>query len=716
MNPLAELNPEQRQAVEYVDGPALIFAGAGSGKTRVLTHKIAYLIKKKIVLPRHILAVTFTNKAADELRHRVRNFVGPQVYTANVGTFHSICARLLRREIEHLDYGSNFSIYDDKDQLALLKNIIKEKNIELNGIKPKSILNKISKLKNSMIFADKFKPRKFIPLEKYTQELYPLYQAELKKLNAVDFDDLLILPLILFDQHPELLDQYQKQFQYILVDEYQDTNRCQFLLIDRLGEAHGQVCVVGDDDQSIYSWRGADIGNILNFESVFPDCRIFKLEQNYRSTQNILSAASAVVQNNVHRAEKKLWSAATEGEKLVNIEARDEYDEARQIADQIQKEIIRSKYNFKDFALLYRTNAQSRILEQVLNRYNIPNTIIGGVRFYERKEIKDLLAYLRTFANPSDDISLKRIINTPPRGIGEKTFEALHNFAREKQLSLYESLAKIDFIELSTRAKRVLQDFYQLLRHYQELRAKVSLEEWIRMLIDGLELRRHLKESDNEEAKQRLANIDEFVNAIMDYCSTKEKPTLEGYLQEVSLIADIDTWDDKKNSVSLMTLHSAKGLEFPVIFICGVNEGLLPLGVNFADDDIAEERRLFYVGITRAQKKVVFSHSTQRNVRGDTILSSASQFLREIPEHLLTPQKQPSPRSYRNRKPVVKKDRTTRAGFNNKEPQTGKIVTHKIFGPGKIIAVSGFGKSAKLKIHFKSAGTKTIIAKYVDIH
>jgi len=715
LNPLQDLNPEQRQAVEYVDGPLLIFAGAGSGKTRVLTHKIAYLIKKKIVASHQILAVTFTNKAADELRNRVSNFVGPQINQANVGTFHSICARLLRREIGRLNYASNFSIYDERDQLNLLKKIVKDKNIDLNGIKPKSILNKISKLKNKMIFADEFNPRPFIPLEEYTHQLYPLYQAELQKLNAVDFDDLLILPLILFDRYPRLLAHYQNQFQYILVDEYQDTNRCQFLLIDRLGEKHRQVCVVGDDDQSIYSWRGADIANILNFESVFPDCRIFKLEQNYRSTQNILNAAAAVVQNNVHRAAKKLWSAAQDGEKLICIETLDEYDEVRQIANQIQKEIIQSKFNFKDFAILYRTNAQSRILEQVLNRHNIPNNIIGGVRFYERKEIKDLLAYLRTFSNPSDDISLKRIINTPPRGIGEKTFEALDNFAQKEQLSLYESLAKIDFIELSARAKRVLQDFYQLLRHYQELRSKVSLEEWIRVLIDGLELRRHLKESDTEESKQRLANIDEFVNAIMDYCSTQEDPSLEGYLQEVSLIADIDTWDDKKNSVSLMTLHSAKGLEFPVIFICGVNEGLLPLGTNFGDEDIAEERRLFYVGITRAQKKVVLTHNSQRNLRGDTIVANASPFLREIPEELLSTQKQAEYMGYRNRKPLAGKPVSSKSRTNH-DPKTGKKVNHKIFGAGQIIAVNGFGKSAKLKIRFKSAGTKTIIAKYVDIY
>jgi len=728
---LSGLNPEQQKAVKYNKGPSLIFAGAGSGKTRVLTHKIAYLIKNNICAPHNILAVTFTNKAAKELLNRVENFAGKNAKYVNVGTFHSICARLLRREIENIGYSHNFTIYDPKDQLHLMKNIIKKRNMVLEGEKPKSILNKISNLKTKLISPEAFEAREFIPIEQFTKELYPSYQNALKKNDALDFDDLLVLPLTIFKKFPKILKKYQNLYKYILVDEYQDTNQCQFEFIDYLSRVHKKVCVVGDDDQSIYSWRGADITNILNFESIFPKCKVFKLEQNYRSTKNIITAASDVVKNNKKRADKTLWADNEKGEPLIKIEGRDEYDEAARIASNIQKEISKSKYNYKDFAIFYRTNAQNRVLEQILNRNQIPNAIVGGVRFYERKEVKDILAYLKFFSNIKDDISFLRIINTPPRGIGNKTVQLLQDFATSKNSSLFEALAMLDFIELSTRAKRVLGNFYQLIQRHQSLRQQVSLEEWIMMLIDGLEIRRYLKGSDGEETRQRLANIDELVNAINDYSSTTDKPTLEDYLAEVALIADIDTWKDKKNSVSLMTLHSAKGLEFPVVFVAGLNDCLLPLGNNSDGNELDEERRLFYVGMTRAMKKLFLTSASVRNIRGENQYTQESRFLREIPGDLIeyglgagrsiTPSKRKSTRksSYQP-KPISSRDfRSPKSSPKQTESQkpkqiiAGSFITHKIFGVGKVMEVLGFGQNARLKIIFKTSGSKTIVAKYV---
>ncbi len=727
MNSLTGLNPEQREAVEFVDRPSLIFAGAGSGKTKVLTHKIAFLIEKKIVAPGNILAVTFTNKAANELRSRVENFIGKKVYSVNVGTFHSICARILRGEISHLNYSRHFTIYDEKDQLSLLKKVIDSFSIILEGVKPKSILSKISLLKNRMIEPEDFKQREWVLLDKQVKILYPLYQKALKKAEAVDFDDLLILPLKIFEKFPEVLQKYRKRFQYILVDEYQDTNRPQFLLIYKLGSEHKNVCVVGDDDQSIYGWRGADVENILKFDSVFPNCRIFKLEQNYRSTNNILKAASSVVSNNINRADKKLWSDNKDGDLLVKISADSEYDEAAQIASQIKYEILHSKRNFKDFTILYRTNAQSRVLEEILRRNNIIYTIVGGVKFYERKEVKDILAYLHVFSNPKDDINLMRIINFPPRGIGKATQNVLENFAKSKNISLFEALVHIDFLELGTRATNALKNFYQSIQHSQRLRKSISFEEWSRVMIDELEIRRYYKEIGGEEARQRLANVDELLNDISDFCKNTEKPTLEGYLENVSLSTDIDVWEDKKNAVSLMTLHSAKGLEFPVVFICGLNQGLLPLqrdllGKQEDEKQIEEERRLFYVGLTRAKERIFLSTAQRRNRAGETVLSPESIFISEIPENLIKSSRFlegviSSKRAARKRKGTfdVIESEIDEGVKKVKRPKPGLLVSHKIFGIGKILEVSGEGKNAKLKIYFKNFGKKTIISRFVQV-
>ena len=719
MSALSGLNPEQRKAVEYTDGPVLIFAGAGSGKTKVLTHKIAYLIEQKVVPPGNILAVTFTNKAAQELRSRVVDFVGLAGSAVQVGTFHSICARILRREIPVLGFTRQFTIYDEEDQRNLLKKIISDRSIVIEGITPKSLLSKISLLKNKMVEPTDFRARPGSYFEKQVEYLYPLYQAALQAANAVDFDDLLIFPLRIFSQYPEVLRKYQAQYRYVLIDEYQDTNRPQFLFVEMLGHKHQNVCVVGDDDQSIYSWRGADIENILRFDSVFQKCAVFKLEQNYRSTNTILKAASAVVANNLQRAQKQLWSQKEDGEAITRIDSDNEYDEANRIVSSIQHEIRQHKRKFKDFTILYRTNAQTRVLEEVLRRNSIVYTIVGGVRFYERKEVKDLLAYLHLLSNPKDDINLKRIINLPPRGIGKTTLKRLEEFALERKVSIFEALSYLDFLELSKRALRVLENFRDLIGRIQQLREALSLDEWSRVVVDEIEIRPYYKEKGGEEARQRLANIDEFLNDISDFCSKTETPDLETYLANVSLSTSIDTWEDEKNAVSLMTLHSAKGLEFPVVMICGINQGLLPLMRDTTDQALEEERRLFYVGLTRAREKVYLSWSQTRSVAGETQYSTPSMFLGEIPDELV----QQSDvlegvvsyrRSRQHRRPAVQKATSEKPETGSTVSlQAGKSVAHKIFGIGVILEVNGSGQNARLKIRFRTEGIKTIIAKYV---
>jgi DNA helicase-2/ATP-dependent DNA helicase PcrA len=720
LNPLQGLNPEQLHAVEHLQGAQLIFAGAGSGKTKVLTHKIAYLIQNGTINPENILAVTFTNKAAEELRSRVEMFVGQIAKYVHIGTFHAICAKLLRNEIESLGYTRAYTIYDEDNQVSLVKKVIADADIVLEQFNPKNVLHRISYLKNWLIGAEDFKPRRGSQLDQIVKQVFPLYQAALKRNNAVDFDDLLLLPLKLFDSKPAILKKYRTRYQYILVDEYQDTNRPQFLLIDQLAKKHRNVCVVGDDDQSIYSWRGANIENILNFEKHFPECQVFKLEQNYRSTNNILKAASQVVANNQNRARKELWSQKSEGELLVKLEAQNEYDEAARIAACIQQEIIRKKRKFKDFVILYRTNAQSRILEEILRRNNIPYVIVGGVKFYERKEIRDILAYFNITTNPKDDISLKRIIGFPPRGIGKQILSELENFAQKRGISLMEALNYLDFLEFSPRSKKAIKAFSEMINQAKELRNTLSLEEWTRVLIDNLGLRHYYKELGGEEALQRLANINELLNDISEFCLTEDQPTLEAYLEKVSLMTEIDSWQDQKNAVSLMTLHSAKGLEFTVVIICGLNQGLLPLDRDDSLNAFEEERRLFYVGLTRAKEKIFLSSAQIRNRAGLTQYMPDSIFLREIPAELIEVSAFKEGIITNRRRAVYPRKAIVADEFGDLPQRSancailpGMSVAHKIFGVGRVIEISGSGPQARLKINFRSCGPKTIVAKFV---
>lgn len=722
MKTLEGLNPNQREAVSYVGGPTLIFAGAGSGKTKVLAHKVAYLIEKKIVAPQHILAVTFTNKAARELRDRISLYVGQKAQHVQIGTFHSICARLLRREVQVLGLSPNFAIYDEEDQLSLLKKIITDKGIILDNTKPQVLHNRISYLKNHLIMPESFVPRKGNTTDRLVADIYPLYNHGLVKNQAVDFDDLLILPLKIFQQAPEVLAKYRQIFRYILVDEYQDTNRPQFLLVEGLAKEHRQICVVGDDDQSIYSWRGADIQNILRFQDVFPDCRIFKLEQNYRSTNNILKAASAMVSNNLKRAPKTLWSDKENGELLGRISAETEYDEAAQIAAGILLEINRHKRRFSDIVILYRTNAQTRVLEEILRRNNIVYNIVGGVRFYERKEIKDILAYFRVMVNPHDDISLKRIINFPPRGIGKISLQILEQKATNLGCSLFEVISRIADFELNLRSTETISSFVNLIGELQQLRSRFKLDEWARICIDKLGLRSYFKELEGEEALERLANLDELLNDITEYCQTTAEPTLENYLENVSLMTPIDEWQENKNAVSLMTLHSAKGLEFPVVFICGLNQGLLPLERDISPESLEEERRLFYVGLTRAKEKVYLSNSRWRMRAGEEFAAAESIFLSEIPADLMTPCNfvggiiKPRRRGVGIAEPgsQLEPQATVEPRKSNGQFKVGQIVTHKIFGYGRVEAVVGSGPEAHVTVLFQSCGRKTIVARFLN--
>jgi len=721
---LSGLNPEQLRAVEYVGGPELIFAGAGSGKTKVLAHKVAYLIENKVVAPQNILAVTFTNKAAQELRARVGTYVGKKAAFVNVGTFHAICARLLRREIGHLGYSPTFTIYDEHDQLSLVKKVISEASVVLNGVTPKTIHSRISYLKNHLLTPEEFAPRPGVPADKLVKFIYPLYQQALVRADALDFDDLLILPLRIFNEQPKVLAKYRLIYQYVLVDEYQDTNRPQFLFIQALGGQHRQVCVVGDDDQSIYSWRGADIKNILNFSTVFPECRTFYLEQNYRSTNNILKAASAVVGHNKMRAKKTLWSEKSGGELLIRLAAETEYDEAALIASQIRREIVQHKRNFKDFAILYRTNAQTRVLEEILRRNDIVYMIVGGLRFYERKEIKDLLAYFQFIANPKDDISLRRIINLPPRGIGKTTLETLEQLAREKALPLFEAIKIISATNLSSRASQAVENFYQQIVELQNLRKKMAFGEWSRVLIVSIGIRQFYKDNPGEESLERLANIDELLNDITEYCQSTDQPSLEEYLEKVTLLTAVDEWEETRNAVSLMTLHSAKGLEFPIVFICGLNQGLLPLERDPTPAALEEERRLFYVGLTRAREKVFLASSQRRVQAGEINYSNESLFFREIPPELLTnlaftenvmQARRPKITSAGSKARQVVRQTSTPGSPSDKEAlSVGAGVAHKIFGRGTVLAIEGVGAGARVTVNFRSCGRKTIVARFLQ--
>ncbi|MBN1755838.1 UvrD-helicase domain-containing protein [bacterium] len=710
------LNPQQLEAVTTTEGPVLVLAGAGSGKTRVLTYKIAYLIQEIGVFPGSILAVTFTNKAAGEMRQRAEKLIYSDASNYDkslkgiwMGTFHSLCGRILRDQINLLGYTSNFTIYDEKDSLSVVKNVFKEMDLDPKLASPKSILYHISNLKNDLIYPEGYKQKVKSPFDKIISEVYSSYQNILRKNNAVDFDDMLMFVVQLFQNYPEVKTRYAEMFSYLLVDEFQDTNSAQYEFLRHLASAWQNLTVVGDDDQSIYSWRGANLGNILYFTEDFPSAKTIRLEQNYRSTQNILDAAGAVVENNRERHPKKLWTEAERGEPLTVLKLTDDRLEGETIGSTIE-ELIREKgYKGGQIAVLYRTNAQSRLIEEALRKRNIQYTVIGGVKFFERAEIKDVLAYLSLIANPQDDLALKRIINIPPRGLGKVSLERIETGARKSKMSILDYIIHSGLEGLTPRAHNAARDFGALINDLQEYARNRSVDEVVDMLLDGSGYLKMLQESEDIKSESRLDNIGEFVADAHSFTrENHENASLQAYLQQVSLITDIDTWQEREELVNLMTAHAAKGLEFDVVFAAGMEEGLFPLmRAQDENHDIEEERRLFYVVLTRAKKKAYISWAAIRHRFTEEFNNLVSRFIKEIPSELT------------QRKEAKAEDVANRGfsfTFGGRLPvKPDSVVYHPNFGRGVVRAVQGLGDNITLTISFYSVGIKKIMLKYANL-
>ena len=633
------LNDRQQEGVFQTEGPVLLLAGAGSGKTRVLTHRIVYLIEEQNVDPWNIMAITFTNKAAGEMRERVDQLVGYGSERIWVATFHSTCVRILRRYIDRLGYDNNFTIYDTDDTKSIIKEICKNLQIDTKMLKERTIMSAISSAKNENISATEYALRAVGDYNKQKiSKAYIEYQTALRKNNALDFDDLLMKTVELFKTCPDVLQSYQKRFRYIMVDEYQDTNTVQFELVRLLAQSHHNLCVVGDDDQSIYKFRGANIRNILDFEKVFPEAVVIKLEQNYRSSQNILDAANAVIRNNVGRKDKKLWTEQGSGSLLHFRHFDTAYEEAEFIADDINHKKKRQEADYKECAVLYRTNAQSRLLEERFVVEGIPYNLVGGVNFYARKEIKDLLCYLKTIDNGKDDLAVKRVINIPKRGIGATTIQKVQDYANEHEISFYDALCEADRIDTIGRSASKLQPFVNMIQVFRSKLKVYSIEDLMRDILDTTGYIQELEASDDEDAKERIGNIDELISKIVAYEESHDEPSLSNFLEEVALVADVDGVSGDDNKVVLMTLHSAKGLEFDHVYLAGMEDGIFPSYMTITADDpaeIEEERRLAYVGITRAKKELTLSCARQRMIRGETQYNDVSRFVKEIPVELM---------------------------------------------------------------------------------
>ena len=735
MSDTGTLNKEQQEAVQCTEGPLLILAGAGSGKTRVLTYRIAHLIEDCGVNPWNILAITFTNKAAGEMRERVDRIVGYGSESVWVSTFHSACVRILRRYIDRLGYDTNFTIYDTEDQKTVMKDVCRRLELDSKLYKERAVLSVISNAKNEYISPNEFQlqVRGDFRMEKMAQA-YLEYQKELKKNNALDFDDLLVKTVELFQSCPDVLESYQERFRYIMVDEYQDTNTVQFKLISILAKKYHNLCVVGDDDQSIYKFRGANIKNILDFEEVFPDAKVVKLEQNYRSTKHILDTANAVIAHNMGRKEKALWTENGEGEPVFFQQFQTGYDEAEYVAGEIRKKVRNGEAEYKDFAVLYRTNAQSRLFEEKFLYANIPYKLIGGVNFYSRKEIKDVLAYLKTIDNGKDDLAVRRIINVPKRGIGNVSLNKVQNYAEDMGMSFFEALEDAEHVPGLGRAAIKIQPFVTLIHELRLRLADMRLEELIEEILDRTGYSQELKDEDTDEAKARLENIDEFISKAVSYEEGEEHPTLSGFLEEVALVADIDSLEESDNRVLLMTLHSAKGLEFPYVFLAGMEDGLFPSYMSIAADnpveEIEEERRLCYVGITRAMKELTLTCARVRMIRGENQYNNISRFIREIPPELLAkksvvppaPKVQAPPKDtpYQKAKEAFKTKTFDPNQFkvvkaDSLDYTVGDRVSHIKFGQGTVLEIADGGRDFEVKVEFDNYGVKRMFASFAKL-
>ncbi|MGE5479757.1 MAG: ATP-dependent helicase [Chloroflexota bacterium] len=736
---LDKLNQVQRQAVEIINGPVLIVAGAGSGKTRVITARIAYFLQKNIN-PYNILALTFTNKAAAEMKERIAQYVGEQ--TARkiwAGTFHSIFARLLREHAEKLGFTTSFTIYDQDDSVSLIKKLIGKKSLSSVQIPPSQVKSIISKAKNDLVSWMKMADEAGSPVAKQISYIYKEYDEELRANNAMDFDDLLINMITLLQNHKEVLRSYQERFKFIFVDEYQDTNRAQYIIINLLAKAHQNICVVGDDAQSIYKWRGADIRNILDFQKDYPTAKVIRLEQNYRSTKTILAAADCVIRNNKNQIPKKLWTDNFQGDKIEVWGCEDDRDEAFKVVDSI-KILVREGKKLNDFAVLYRTNAQSLSIENALRKANIPYVIVGGTSFYKRKEIRDALAYLKLIVNPADSEALLRIVNEPPRGIGQTSLEHIRAEASRRRVKLLTAFAESEQNEkLQTRAKNAAKGFFELINKYCELKSVVPPHQLLHGLLEESGLLDMYREIESQESQDRLANLQQLLNDITFFVNENPEGTLEEYVQQISLASELDDKDITQNKITLMTLHSAKGLEFPIVFITGMEKGIFPLSRNdYQRDEEEEERRLFYVGITRAKEKLMLTHCARRMRFGEIATQLPSSFLYEIDKDLVSWKRsgvdrafspQPTKFSgvgYPSAPPEKKKtpifddipqyeNYCQIPAASSATVKIGDKVRHAQFGAGKVMSISGNGNQRKALIQFDSVGRKQLMLAYARL-
>ena len=740
------LNEPQREAVYYTEGPLLILAGAGSGKTRVLTHRIAYLIEEKGVNPWNILAITFTNKAAGEMRERVDRLVGFGSESIWVSTFHSMCVRILRRHISLLGYDTNFTIYDADDQKTLMKDVCKLLQIDTKIYKERALLAAVSHAKNELVTPEEFRLNAGGDFsQRKIAEVYEEYEKQLKANNALDFDDLLIKTVQLFQTQADVLEYYQERFRYIMVDEYQDTNTVQFELVRLLASKYRNLCVVGDDDQSIYKFRGANIKNILNFEQYFEDAKVIKLEQNYRSTSNILNAANAVIRNNAGRKDKTLWTDNGDGEKIQFRQFDSAYDEAEYIVDDIRKRVREKEYSYHDNVILYRTNAQSRMFEEKFVTANIPYKIVGGINFYARREIKDLLAYLKTVDNGKDDLAVRRIVNVPKRGIGLTSINRVQDYAAAYNIGFYYALRAVDLIPNIGRGASKLESFVALIEHFKTDAEDMSISDLLKEIIEETGYIESLQAEDMVEAETRIENIDELLSKVAAYeedCEDRNEPaSLSGFLEEVALVADIDSLDEDTDYVVLMTLHSAKGLEFPNVYLAGMEDGLFPSYMTITADDpeeVEEERRLCYVGITRAEKELTLTCARRRMIRGETQYNKMSRFLKEIPMELLSTgavftkdKEEPEVKvsAYMQAKQAFKAKPFGGSAPYSQSPaksfgkpsgkgldyKTGDRVRHIKFGEGTVTAIIEGGRDYEVTVAFDTAGTKKMFAAFAKL-
>ncbi len=735
------LNEQQKEAVLHTEGPLLILAGAGSGKTRVLTHRIAYLIEEKGVNPWNILAITFTNKAAGEMRERVDNLVGFGSESIWVSTFHSMCVRILRRYIDLLGFDTNFTIYDTDDQKTLMKDICKLLQIDTKLFRERSLLAAISQAKNELVTPEEFRIQAQGDFSRQKiASVYEEYEKQMRANNALDFDDLLVKAVQLFQTQADVLDYYQERFRYIMVDEYQDTNTVQFELVRLLSAKYRNLCVVGDDDQSIYKFRGANIRNILDFEQVFPDAKVIKLEQNYRSTSNILNAANAVIRHNHGRKDKTLWTDNGEGDKINVRQFDTAFDEAEYIVGDIRERVESGKAAYNDHAILYRTNAQSRMFEEKFVTANIPYKIVGGINFYARREIKDLLAYLKTIDNGRDDLAVRRIINVPKRGIGLTSINRVQEYASGREIGFYEALRAVDLIPNIGRGASKLESFVALIEHFKTDAKELTISELMQEILEETGYIESLKEEGSEEEESRIENIDELISKITAYeetCEDRDEPaTLNGFLEEVALVADIDSLDESNDYVVLMTLHSAKGLEFPHVYLAGMEDGIFPSYMTITADDpeeVEEERRLCYVGITRAEEELTLTCARRRMIRGETQYNKMSRFLKEIPMELLStgavfqkpePEEERKPSAYQQARQAFRAKAFVQPGaarsFGSPKGegpgyQVGDRVRHVKFGEGTVTAMVEGGRDYEVTVDFDGPGTKKMFAAFAKL-